>query len=69
MFFALPQHNFKLAEEIVIEAVKKPERFERSRNDRFIAEKALDEMHLIGVIYEIRGAELSNNNILPCEKE
>ena len=67
-FFTLERHNFRVTEEVVIEAVSKPERLEQSRNDRFIAEKTLDEGHLIRVIYEIRGEEIVIITFYPARR-
>ena len=46
-FLILERHNFTVAEETVIEAVRNPEKIERSRNNRFVAERAVDKEHLI----------------------
>lgn len=67
-FFTLERHNFRVTEEIVIQTVSKPERLERSRNDRFIAEKTLDEGHLIRVIYEIRDEEIVIITFYPARR-
>ena len=58
-----------MAEETVIGAVCNPEKVERSRNNRFVAERAIDEEHLIRVIYEIRGDEMAIITFYPARKE
>ena len=57
-----------MAEETVIGAVCNPEKVERSRNNRFVAERAIDEEHLIRVIYEIRGDEMAIITFYPARK-
>jgi len=67
-FLILERHNFTVAEETVIEAVRHPEKVERSRNNRFVAERAIDEEHLIRVVYEFRGDEIAIITFYPARK-
>jgi len=53
-FIILSRHNFLIDEEHVFQAVIQPTKVEPSRKDRFVAEKALDDTHLLRVIYEAR---------------
>ncbi len=57
-----------MAEVAVIEAVRNPEKVERSRNNRFVAERAIDEGHLIRVIYEFQGDEIAIITFYPARK-
>ncbi len=52
-FIILRQHNFAVEEFKVIQAILQPSKVEASRKNRFVSERAIDETHLLRVIYEV----------------
>lgn len=52
-FIILRRHNFEVEEIEVIQAILQPSKVEASRKDRFVSERAIDETHLLRVVYEV----------------
>lgn len=51
-FIILGQHNFVIEETDVAQAILQPSEVKASRKNRFVAERAIDETHLLRVVYE-----------------
>jgi len=47
------EHGFLITEEQVRDVVKNPDTIERGRKERVIAQKAIDDKHVLRVVYEI----------------
>ena len=54
-FLILERHNFRIEEETVIKTVEEPENVKSGRKSRLIAGRAIDENHLLRVVYENKG--------------
>lgn len=53
-FKILENHGFPVGREMVLEAINKPDKIEKGLRGRWIAQKAIDENHVIRVVYEKR---------------
>ena len=51
-FVFLREHGFRLQEEDVRQTITEPDRVNRVRMGRWVAQRRLDERHLLRVIYE-----------------
>ncbi len=51
-FVFLREHGFPVQERDVVQTVRHPERVMRARLGRWVAQRALDERHLLRVVYE-----------------
>lgn len=51
-FDTLERYGFKLAEEQVLVAVKSPDRVKAGRKGRKIAQRKIDDRHVLRVVYE-----------------
>ncbi|MFW6194524.1 MAG: DUF4258 domain-containing protein [Halobacteriota archaeon] len=68
-FSVLRKHNCKIDKESVLKAVKDPEKVVPGKHYRLIAQKALDEEHLLRVIYEDKGKEWVIITFYPARRE
>lgn len=68
-FSVLRRHNYKIDEENVLKAVKGPDKVTPGKKARLIAQKALDEEHLLRVIYEVKGKEIVIITFYPARRE
>ena len=57
-FMILKKHNFIVREEDVIRVIKEPEKVERGRKGRLIAQKTIDMEHVLRVVYEEKDNEI-----------
>lgn len=55
-FVLLARHNFKVSEAQIIEALTAPDKLETER-DPLIAQKVLDDKHVIRVVYRIEDVD------------
>lgn len=51
-FEILTRHHFVVTEKQVKEAIVRPDRIEQGKKGRMIAQKAIDERHILRVVYE-----------------
>jgi len=68
-FLILERHNFRIEKETVIKTVEEIENLKSGKNGRLIAGRAIDEDHLLRVVYEIKDDRLIiNSYVLPSEE-
>ena len=65
----LRRHGFEIQEKDVVNVVKHPDKVVKGEKERFIAQKACDEKHLIRVIYELRGENAVVVTFYPARRE
>ena len=53
-FLILEEHNFLIDKETVIKTINEPDKTVAGRKGRLIAQKAIDEKHLLRVVYKIK---------------
>ena len=58
-------HNFDLSKEIVEDIVRFPDKIDAGYQDRLIAQKALDETHVLRVVYEKKTKKLLVITVYP----
>lgn len=68
-FLILREHGFPVDEELVADTVKKPDTVIRGRKKRLIAQKLIDEKHLLRVIYEIRSGKIVVITFYPARRD
>ncbi len=64
----LSQHKFDIEIEFVDNAIKNPDLLSIGKNNRFIAQKEIDENHILRVIYEENEYEIFVVTIYPGRK-
>ena len=68
-FLILERHNFLIDEETVIKPVEEPEKVKSGRKGRLIAGRAIDENHLLRVVYEIKDDRLIIVTFYPARSD
>jgi len=64
----LREHGFSLSTDKVIDTVKNPERISAGRKGRKIAQKILDDTHILRVIYEKYGDYIQIVTFYPARR-
>lgn len=54
----LKKHGFHISEEIVVDTVLNPDKVDIGRKGRLIAQRVIDERHVLGVVYEEKDNEI-----------
>ncbi len=68
-FLILKEHGFPVDEELVVKTVENPDKVTHSRKRRLIAQKMIDEKHLLRVIYEIKSGKISVITFYPARRD
>ena len=51
-FLVLQRHGFEVAKRLVLEALRNPDKVEAGYKDRKVAQKVIDEAHVLRVVFE-----------------
>jgi hypothetical protein len=54
-FNILKKHGFPISRKQILDALNKPDKIENSYGGRYIAQKIIDQDHVIRVVYEKKG--------------
>ena len=65
----LRRHNCTISEEEVKKTIEDPDSLKEGMNNRMIAQRAVDEEHLLRVIYEKRGDDIVIVTFYPARRE
>ena len=65
----LRRHNCTISEEEVKKTIEGPDSVKEGRNNRMIAQRAIDEEHLLRVIYEKRRDDIVIVTFYPARRE
>ena len=57
-FLILKKHGFYVSEEIVVDTVLNPDKVDIGKKGRLIAQKVIDEKHVLRVVYEEKNNEI-----------
>ena len=68
-FLILSRHNCTITEEDVKKTIEEPDSLKEGMNNRMIAQRAIDEEHLLRVIYEKRGDDIVIITFYPARRE
>jgi len=67
-FLILKSHGFQINIKQIIDAVKHPERKEKTKKNRMIAQKSIDSEHILRVIYEKANNKITIVTFYPGRK-
>ena len=68
-FKDLEKYNFKLSENQVLESIKNPDKVERSRKGRKVAQARISDRYILRVIYEEIGEVVRIITFYPARRE
>ena len=68
-FMILKKHNFIVKEEDVIKVIKEPEKVEKGRKGRLIAQRETNMEHVLRVVYEEKDNEIVVITFYPARRK
>ena len=57
-FLILERHGFYVSEDMVKDVVLNPDKVEKGKKGRMVAQKVIDDEHVLRVVYEIENDEI-----------
>ena len=68
-FQILREHGFEVSRDVVLSAVRKPDKIDRGHKGRQVAQMNLTETHVIRVVYEERQARIRAITFYPGRRD